>query len=284
MLNIVCFRGDLNGALKRSTSPTSSDSSKENVEEEDNNNMNNSIRFPCPVCKKAFTKVANVYKHLASSHNKTKDQCMKLNKVIRNNAFVEDKVESEIEEMPPKLVFNKTKQTEEALQLAMDVGLVNRNGVGMQKLNGQVGRPRKNFPAVEPIRESGDFTCDFCGFASISDKGLAIHKGGGKCKRHVKETNLVNDKSDITTKTNGYESDENEVSFNLEKDATGNDSEGPERKRKRFELTKVETNGVNNGAWDNGQHACQICDKTFKTPTFLIQHYVTPHFRHELRR
>ena len=33
-----------------------------------------------------------------------------------------------------------------------------------------------------------------------------------------------------------------------------------------------------------GQFNCQICDKSFRTPTFLIQHYVSPHFRNELRR
>ena len=33
-----------------------------------------------------------------------------------------------------------------------------------------------------------------------------------------------------------------------------------------------------------GQFNCQICDKSFRTPTFLLQHYVSPHFRNELRR
>ena len=33
-----------------------------------------------------------------------------------------------------------------------------------------------------------------------------------------------------------------------------------------------------------GQYNCQICDKSFRTPTFLLQHYVSPHFRNELRR
>ena len=34
----------------------------------------------------------------------------------------------------------------------------------------------------------------------------------------------------------------------------------------------------------SGQFNCQLCDKSFRTPTFLIQHYVSPHFRNELRR
>ena len=112
----------MNGALKRACSPTSSDSSKENIEEEDNNNMGGTTRYPCPECKKSFTKIPLVYKHLAAQHNKTKEQYMKLTKVIRNNAFIEEKVDPEIEHLPPKLVFTKNKQQEDALQLAMERG------------------------------------------------------------------------------------------------------------------------------------------------------------------
>ena len=59
-----------------------------------------------------------------------------------------------------------------------------------------------------------DFVCDHCGYASISAKGLSIHMGLGKCKRNVKE-NLAN--GSLVTNgnggTEGYESDDNEVSF-----------------------------------------------------------------------
>ena len=38
-------RGDMNGLLKRPASPTTSDSSKENMDEEDNNNMSGLTRY-----------------------------------------------------------------------------------------------------------------------------------------------------------------------------------------------------------------------------------------------
>ena len=38
-------RGDMNGLLKRPGSPTTSDSSKENIDEEDNNNMSGLTRW-----------------------------------------------------------------------------------------------------------------------------------------------------------------------------------------------------------------------------------------------
>ena len=340
-------RGDMNGALKRACSPTSSDSSKENIEEEDNNNMGGTTRYPCPECKKSFTKIPLVYKHLAAQHNKTKEQYMKLTKVIRNNAFIEEKVDPEIEDLPPKLVFTKNKQQEDALQLAMAVGLVGRNGVGMQKVNNKhVGRPRKNpLENDNDERRNGDFSCDICGYISISEKGLAIHKGGGKCKRSVKEDfpmsrenknplenendqkrngNFACDicgyisisekglaihkgcssickgnmKEDVPTPrenqmpkrvTEDCDSDDNEVTFSprQEKDLPAAEAGAPERKRKRVELTTItENNGVKSGnhAWDAGQFACQLCDKTFRTATFLLQHYVTPHFKEELKR
>jgi hypothetical protein len=272
----------MDGALKRSNSPTSSDGSKENIEEEDNNNLAGLTRYPCPVCKKAFTKVGNVYKHLAANHNKTKEQYLKMSKTIRNNAFIEEKVANEeVEEPPPKLVFNKAKQAEDAMQLAIAVGLVNRNGVGMQKVTGRFGRPKKH--PLENGRVAGDFVCDHCGYVSISEKGLNIHKGLGKCKRNVRENLLVNHQNGLT---DGHDSDD-EVSFNLEKDASDSEMDPPEKKRKRVELTKREDIGaINNGdsVWNDGTHQCQLCDKSFRTPTFLIQHYTSPHFRNELRK
>ena len=92
----------------------------------------------------------------------------------------------------------------------MNLGLVNRQGVGLQR---GVGRPAK----VKPLDNNGqvrgdDFVCDHCGYASISAKGLAIHMGLGKCKRTVKE-NLANDVVTSNGGTEGYESDDDEVSF-----------------------------------------------------------------------
>ena len=134
----------MNGLLKRSDtlvekrpgSPTTSDSSKENMEEEDNNNMSGLTRsaflrfydiihgkpffkprYPCPICKKAFSKVGNVYKHLANQHNKSKTEYLKMSKTIRNNAFIDEKENEDVEEMPPKLQFVKARPPDEAMQV-----------------------------------------------------------------------------------------------------------------------------------------------------------------------
>ena len=135
----------MNGLLKRSASPgatlvekrpgspTTSDSSKENMEEEDNNNMSGltrstflrfsmenlffNPRYPCPICKKAFSKVGNVYKHLANQHNKSKTEYLKMSKTIRNNAFIDEKENEDVEEMPPKLQFVKARPPDEAMQV-----------------------------------------------------------------------------------------------------------------------------------------------------------------------
>jgi len=285
-------RGDMNGALKRANSPTTSDSSKENIDEEDNNNLSGMTRYPCPVCKKAFSKVGNVYKHLSTHHNKTKAEYLKMSKAIRNNAFIQEKPETELEELPPKLQFTKAKQTEDAMQLALAVGLVNRNGVGMQKVNGCVGRPAKPKTPLDfslDARRTGEFQCGECGYISVSSKGLSIHGGLGKCKRIAKETGWVpgehrEAKESLPLRTEEVEeSEDGEVTFNNDKEAADSDSEGPDRKRKRVELTKVDKSNNSDIAWNDGQFACQLCDKTFRTATFLLQHYVTPHFKSELK-
>ena len=169
--------------------------------------------------------MGNVYKHLAGVHNKSKTEYLKMSKTIRNNAFIDEK-ENEVEETPPKLQFVKARPPEEAMQvnchncqnpfktcsfqLALNLGLVNRQGVGLQR---GVGRPAK----VKPLENNGqvrgdDFVCDHCGYASISAKGLSIHMGLGKCKRTVKE-NLANGVVTSNGGTEGYESDDDEVSF-----------------------------------------------------------------------
>ena len=98
-------------------------------------------------------------------------------------------------------------------QLALNLGLVNRQGVGLQR---GVGRPAKVKSALDNNGQvrGDDFVCDHCGYASISAKGLSIHMGLGKCKRTVKE-NLANGVSANIGNggSNGYESEDEEVSF-----------------------------------------------------------------------
>ena len=173
-----------------------------------------------------------MYKHLAAQHNKSKTEYLKMSKTIRNNAFIDEK-ENEVEETPPKLQFVKARPPEEAMQvfgsdfcrsnsfqnsllfqLALNLGLVNRAGVGLQR---GVGRPPGKVKTLDSNGQAvrgDDFVCDHCGYASISAKGLSIHMGLGKCKRTVKE-NLAN--GALVTNgnggTEGYESDDNEVSF-----------------------------------------------------------------------
>ena len=60
--------------------------------------------------------MGNVYKHLAGAHNKSKTEYLKMSKTIRNNAYIDEK-ENEVEEMPPKLQFVKSRPPEEAMQV-----------------------------------------------------------------------------------------------------------------------------------------------------------------------
>merc|ERR1719192_1185411 len=129
--------------------------------------------------------------------------------------------------------------------------------------------------------------------------GLAIHMGLGKCKRNVKENlangvvinNVVNGTPGVNNGANGgYESEDEEVSFSPrlgEKETSDTEETGgrPDRKRKRVEVQPLvkESRTSSETAWNDGQFNCQLCDKSFRTPTFLLQHYVSPHFRNELR-
>ena len=72
-----------------------------------------------------------------------------------------------------------------------------------------------------------------------------------------------------------------EVSFNpgsLSPDSQGSGGKG--KKRKRTESSRVPITN----AWRGGQFQCVLCERSFGTPTFLMQHYVSPHFSKELRK
>ena len=116
-----------------------SDESKENMEEEYDPNApvddnGNQVKYPCPECKKGFTKLGNVYKHLSNLHGKTKNDYSNLRKIIADGAYVVDK-ENGLEKPPAKTALHN---------LAMAIGLVNKAGVGMQKVNKvETGRQEK---------------------------------------------------------------------------------------------------------------------------------------------
>lgn len=72
----------------RTKSPTNSEESKENIEEEFDQNVpvddnGNTVKYPCPECKKGFSKLGNVYKHLHNVHGRTKDEYTKLRQEIQ---------------------------------------------------------------------------------------------------------------------------------------------------------------------------------------------------------
>ena len=107
-----------------------SDESKENMDEDYDLNApvddnGNQVKYPCPECKKGFTKLGNVYKHLSNLHGKTKNDYSNLRKIIADGAYVVDK-ENGLEKPPAKAALHN---------LAMAIGLVNKAGVGMQKVN-----------------------------------------------------------------------------------------------------------------------------------------------------
>ena len=117
-----------------------SDESKENMEEEFDPNApvddnGNQVKYPCPECKKGFSKLGNVYKHLSNLHGKTKNDYSNLRKIIADGAYVVDK-ENGLEKPATKTALQN---------LAMAIGLVNKAGVGMQKVNKvETKRPEDN--------------------------------------------------------------------------------------------------------------------------------------------
>ena len=117
--------------VDREKSPASSDESKENMDEDFDPNApvddnGNTVKYPCPECKKGFSKVGNVYKHLSNHHGMGRDEYTRLRKEIQDNAYVVDKADG----------IEKPQKAAQALQnLAMAIGLVNKQGVGLQKIN-----------------------------------------------------------------------------------------------------------------------------------------------------
>ena len=74
-----------------------------------------------------------MYKHLASQHNKSKTEYLKMSKAIRNNAFIDEK-ENEVEETPPKLHFVKARPPEEAMQVDFFLSLFNNSNLPILSL------------------------------------------------------------------------------------------------------------------------------------------------------
>jgi len=274
-------KGDMNGALDRSKSPTTSEGSKENIEEEfektasiDDNG--NTVRYPCPECKKGFAKVSNVYKHLASNHGKSKEEYVKMRKEIQDNAYIVEKAEVKSrgphanpekvpndEETAPQYQFKKSKN-EKALQLALAIGLVNRNGVGMQKINKPVEKVEKVEKATGRGRPPKKTTLDEMQARFEEEE-----------KNEENETNGQNGMDE-------FEDSDSEVTFNPESISPEAEEHMPSKKRKRIELVTKET-PKSESTWRGGEFNCMLCEKSFKTPTFLLQHYVSPHFKTELK-
>ena len=71
-----------------------------------------------------------------------------------------------------------------------------------------------------------------------------------------------------------------EVSFNPTSLSPEGGGSGKGKKRKRTESSRTPITN----AWRGGQFQCVLCDRSFGTPTFLMQHYVSPHFSRELRK
>lgn len=274
-------KGDMNGTLDRSKSPANIDGGKENIEEENGNTASlddngNTVKYPCPECKKAFAKINTVYKHLATNHGKTKEEYCKMRKEITDNAYIVEKADGKprtpqtqtnnepVEETPPQYQFKKSK-SDKALQLALAIGLVNRNGVGMQKINKP---PEKE--KVEPKQEQKEAV-----------------KRGRPPKKTLDEMQArleAEEKAEEKAERDGlgeFEDSDCEVSFNPESISPEAEEHMPNRKRKRVELGSKDT-PKSESNFRGGEFQCVLCDKSFKTPTFLLQHYVS-HFKSELK-
>jgi len=187
------------------------------------------VKYPCPECKKGFSKIGNVYKHLSNTHGKRKEEYTKLRQEIQDSAYVVGKTDQE-----------GKPQKNHLHNIALAIGLVNKNGVGMQKINDKPldqprprGRPPKK-PALElSPTDSNDNGDDSDTEVSFNPGSLSPEGGGGQVRR----------------------------------------------KRKRGESARVPITS----AWKAGNFQCVLCDRSFGTPTFLMQHYVSPHFSRELR-
>jgi len=284
-------KGDMNGALDRSKSPTTSEGSKENIEEDFEKNAGiddngNTVRYPCPECKKGFTKITNVYKHLASNHGKSKEEYCKMRKEIQDNAYIVEKADGKSrgpqtnpekvlpeEESAPQYQFKKAK-SEKALQLALAVGLVNRNGVGLQKINKPA---EKSEGKVEVKDGKNDVKTDGIR-RGRPPKKTTLDEMQARFEEEEKEEKNENSQNGMEE----YEDSDCEVSFNPDSISPEAEEHIPSKKRKRIEPVAKET-PKGESASKGGDFQCALCEKSFKTPTFLLQHYVSPHFKAQLK-
>jgi len=218
-----------------------SEGSKENHED-----VAKQTKFQCPECKKLFTLVKTVVKHLVKFHNKTTDQAKLLRKKIKNNAITvkditpktiefDGGVLAKMQEEDSESVLGRPKK-EVALSLAMAIGLIDKNGQGRPQHFNPAVKWNMNNIKKEFRKEDGD------------QQNAAQPKVRGRPKKH-------------------RESEDDEVSFN----------HSPESKRAKLELDRSK-------GYCSGKFKCDLadCGKTFKTPTFLLQHYVG-HFKVELQ-
>ena len=82
-----------------------------------------------------------------------------------------------------------------------------------------------------------------------------------------------------TDSNDNADDSDTEVSFNPESlSPEGGDQ--ARRKRKRGQTARIPITS----AWKGGAFQCVLCERSFGTPTFLMQHYVSPHFSRELRK
>lgn len=239
----------------RTKSPTNSEESKENMMDDDYDpnapvdDNGNTVKYPCPECKKGFSKVGNVYKHLSNHHGKTKAEYTNLRQLIQDNAYVVDKADGV--ERPQKAALQN---------LALAIGLVNKQGVGMQKIN----KP----PEKQVIKTEKDNT--------LAD--LQAPRRG----RPPKTRNPDALQTDNVKNGNNDDDSDTEASFNpgsLSPEGQDHGGGGKGKKRKRTESSRTPITN----AWRGGNFQCVLCDRSFGTPTFLMQHYVSPHFSRELR-
>jgi len=241
-------KGDMNGAIDRSKSPTTSEGSKENIEEDFGKNVK---------CKKGSSKT-------------NKEKADGKSRVPQTNP---EKVISE-DESAPKYEFKKTK-SEKALQLALAVGLVNRNGVGLQKINKPVEKPEgkievkdgKNDIKTEGIRRGRP------------PKKTTLDEMQARFEEEEKEEQKAENNQNGVDE---FEDSDHEVSFNPDSISPEAEEHIPSKKRKRIELVAKET-PKGDSSTKGGDFQCALCEKSFKTPTFLLQHYVSPHFKTQLK-
>lgn len=269
-------------AILRADSPAGSDNSKEN----DVRERKQKTIYPCPLCKQDFSKVNTVYKHLGRIHGKTEAEAKKMRKKIRAGSKLVIKKsekrhkEKSFEAKESVMRVQKVSDGRQQQQPASEEEAI----AGEQSATAAEGPPQQR-PVYEVCKAlMGEAPLRFAmHLGLVSRAGVGMQKVNrlnevwetkedqAKKTKSRLERRLARKKEGLELEGNTDDDDEDtEISFNMERLSP----QGSAAKKARLATTSSYLHGAFN---------CHICQKSFKTPTFLYQHYTSSHFQNEIR-